>query len=165
MELIAEFPQISFRASTYFMWSPATRSITYDKRRIDQNDGRVALLHEIGHATLGHRMYKYDAELIKMEMDAWDFVRQHAPRYNLEVDEAHIARCISTYDDWLTKRSTCPDCDNFSLQSGRDRYHCFACGTEWLVNWRKDRRVTRTVVSRFQPRTHAMTEITPALAI
>jgi len=49
----------------------------------------------------------------------------------------------------LTKRATCPDCKNFSLQRGRDSYGCFVCGAKWVVNWRKDRRVKRTIVSRF----------------
>jgi hypothetical protein len=47
------------------------------------------------------------------------------PKYDLYVDEEHIARCIATYDEWLTKRATCPDCQNFSLQKGRDQYGCF----------------------------------------
>jgi hypothetical protein len=132
------------------MWSPHTNSIVYDKRRRSQNDGRIALVHEIGHALLGHRLYRYDMELIKMEMDAWDQVRRLAPRYGLEVDEQHIAQCMATYDEWLTKRATCPDCQNFSLQKGRDQYGCFACGSVWSVNWRKDRRVTRRVLERYQ---------------
>lgn len=131
------------------MWSPQTTSITYDSKRIKANDGRLALVHEIGHALLGHKMYRFDAELIKMEMDAWDLTRELALRYGIEVDERHIARCIESYDQWFTKRATCPDCQNFSLQRARDEYSCFGCGSVWQVNWRKDRRVTRKVVERY----------------
>lgn len=131
------------------MWSPHSRSITYDSRRVKTPNGKIALLHEIGHAVLGHKIYKYDMELIKMEMDAWDFVRENAERYSLHIDEEHIARCIETYDEWLSKRATCPDCNNFSLQKDRNQYSCFACGSKWTVNWRKDRRVKRTVTSRW----------------
>jgi hypothetical protein len=148
--VIADFPQFDFIAGKGFMWSPHTKSIVYDARRRESNDGKIALIHEIGHALLGHRLYKYDMELIRMEMDAWDIVRRLAPRYDLRIDESHIAHCIATYDAWLTKRATCPDCQNFSLQKGRDEYGCFACGSVWQVNWRKDRRVTRHVTERYQ---------------
>ena len=148
--IIEDFPQFDFIPGRFFMWSPHNTAIVYDTRRKNKNDGKIALVHEIGHALLGHRIYKYDMELIQMEMDAWDVVRQLAPKYGLEIDEQHIARCISTYDSWLTKRATCPDCQNFSLQKGRDKYGCFACGSIWDVNWRKDRRVTRKVIERYE---------------
>jgi hypothetical protein len=147
--IVADFPQFRFVPGKFFMWSPHTKSVVYDTRR-ESNDGKIALLHEIGHATLNHRLYRYDMQLIEMEMDAWDVVRQLAPKYELYVDEGHIARCIATYDAWLTKRATCPDCQNFSLQKGRDQYGCFACGSVWEVNWRKDRRVTRKVTERYE---------------
>lgn len=147
--IIKDFPQFEFIPGRYFMWSPHNQAIVYDTRRKDSNDGKIALVHEIGHGLLNHRLYKYDMELIQMEMDAWDQVRLLATKYELYVDEEHIARCISTYDEWLTKRATCPDCQNFSLQKGRDQYGCFACGSVWNVNWRKDRRVTRTVTDRY----------------
>ena len=151
MEAITkDFPQFTFVPGNFFMWSPQGKAIHYDTRRKKTNEGKIALVHEVGHALLGHRLYKYDMELIKMEMDAWDMVRRLAPKYNLYVDEEHIARCIATYDAWLTKRATCPDCQNFSLQKGRDEYGCFACGSIWEVNWRKDRRVTRKVLERYE---------------
>lgn len=149
LELLDHFKDLTFVAGQYFMWSPYHRTITYDSRRIKTNNGKLALLHEIAHARLGHRIYKYDMELINMEMDAWDVTRQMAPQFGLAIDEDHIARCIDTYDNWLTKRATCPDCNNFSLQKARDTYGCFSCGAKWRVNWRKDRRVKRTVISRF----------------
>jgi hypothetical protein len=150
VELLKDFPEIEFVPGHYFMWSPYAKAITYDRRRINRPDGMIALLHEIGHARLNHRIYKYDAELIQMELDAWDIARELAPNYGLAVDENHVERCIATYDEWLTKRATCPDCSNFCLQRGRDEYSCFLCGSVWEVNWRKDRRVTRRVTSRYQ---------------
>lgn len=137
------------------MWSPNSRTITYDSRRLKTNNGKAALLHEIGHARMGHRIYKYDMELLRMEMEAWDIARQLAPEHGVTIDEEHVARTIATYDEWLTKRATCPDCANFSLQKGRDLYGCFACGSIWNVNWRKDRRVMRTVVERYENPHHA----------
>lgn len=149
MEFLENFPDQNFVSGGYFMWSPASKTVTYDIDRLPEENGRIALLHELGHARLGHTMYKYDMELLGMEMEAWDVVRELAPSYGLTVDEEHIADCISTYDTWLSKRATCPDCNNFSLQSGRDAYACFACGSKWQVNWRKDRRVHRTIISRY----------------
>jgi hypothetical protein len=132
------------------MYAPSDRVIVFDKKRMKRNDGKLALLHELGHAHLDHKMYKYDMELINMEMDAWDYARDMAERFNIPIDEAHIAATIASYDAWLSKRATCPDCANFSLQSGRDAYACFACGSKWTVNWRKDRRVKRTVTERYR---------------
>jgi len=149
LDFLANFTDQTFVPGRYFMWSPNTKTITYDERRIDTNNGRLALLHELGHARLGHRIYKYDMELLRMEMEAWDIARNLAPLYGVSVNEDHITSTISSYDEWLTKRATCPDCNNFSLQRGRDSYGCFACGAKWVVNWRKDRRVKRTIVSRF----------------
>lgn len=150
MDFLKNFPDITFVPGRFFMWSPLSQSMTYDTRRIHTNNGKIALLHELGHARLGHRTYKYDMELLRMEMDAWDVARQLAPEYKLTVDEDHIAQAISTYDHWLSKRATCPDCDNFSLQKDRNSYGCFMCGSRWDVNWRKDRRVTRRVTHRFK---------------
>jgi hypothetical protein len=150
LDLLKNFPDINFVAGRFFMWSPLSRQMTYDTRRINTNNGKLALLHELGHARLNHRTYKYDMELLSMEMDAWDFARRLAPEYKLKVDEGHIAQAIATYDYWLSKRATCPDCDNFSLQRDRNSYGCFACGSRWDVNWRKDRRVTRKVTYRFR---------------
>lgn len=148
--IIKDFPQFDFIPGGFFMWSPHAQAIVYDTSRIQANDGLLALIHEIGHGLLGHRIYKFDMQLIQMELDAWDVTRDLAERYNIAVDEDHIARCIDSYDAWLTKRATCPDCQNFSLQKGRDEYSCFACGSTWQVNWRKDRRVTRRVVERYE---------------
>jgi hypothetical protein len=148
LDFLEHFTDQTFIPGRYFMWSPNTKTITYDSRRINTNNGRLALLHEIGHARLGHRIYKYDMELLDGDGSLGHRPRP-APRLGVKINEDHIASTISSYDEWLTKRATCPDCNNFSLQRGRDSYGCFACGAKWVVNWRKDRRVKRTIVSRF----------------
>ena len=146
--IIKDFPQFEFVPGSIYVWSPQYQAIMYDRERIDSDEGRLALLHEISHALLGHRLYKYDIQLIEMEVDAWERTKELAAHYQVEVNEQHIAECIASYDNWLTKRSTCPDCASFCLQRGRDEYQCFACGASWEVNWRKDRRVTRRVLDR-----------------
>ena len=144
LELFDHYPEVKFVAGGYFMYSPAEDLVVYDLDRLTQNDGKLALLHEIGHAKLGHKMYKYDIELLSIEVAAWDYVRENAQNHAIQLDEDHISACIASYDHWLVKRATCPECQNFSLQRGRDFYGCFLCGTQWTVNWRKDRRVKRT---------------------
>jgi hypothetical protein len=146
VELLDQFPDLTFISGDYFMWSPAEVAVMYDEERLSTNNGKLALLHEIGHAKLGHKMYKYDIELLTIESEAWDFVRSVANLYDVFLDEEHIASCIDSYDHWLSKRATCPTCDTFSLQRGRDHFSCFLCGAEWQVNWRKDRRVKRTII-------------------
>lgn len=128
------------------MYSASTGTITYVPKLVKTNRGRLALLHEIGHYILDHRHYKYDMELLDIEMSAWDITRELAKQHSVSVDEVHIANCIATYDAWLTKRATCPTCQNFSLQKSKSTFSCFACGTTWRVNRRLDRRVTRVVV-------------------
>ena len=151
MDLLDSFPQYTFVAGSFFMWLPRKASITYDPKRLKTNSGRIGLLHEIGHAQLGHLSYpKFDMALLAMEMDAWDFVRARAADYKLHVDERHISSCIASYDYWISKSATCPDCDNFSLQRDRSNFACFACGAVWRVNDNKMRRVKRTVVSRWE---------------
>lgn len=130
------------------MWSPYNRTITYAAHRMKTNNGRLGLLHELGHAILGHRSYKFDMELLTMELDAWDIARKLAPKYGVKIDERHIEQSVQTYDQWLSKRATCPECTSFSLQKGRSQFGCFACGTRWQVNERKDRRVMRTITVR-----------------
>lgn len=148
--ILKDFPQFEFISGSFFMWSPHAQAIVYDIERVQANDGQLALIHEIGHGLLGHRIYKFDMQLIQMELDAWELTRTLAKRYDIEIDEQHIANCINSYDSWLTKRATCPDCQNFCLQRARDEYSCFVCGSIWQVNWRKDRRVTRRVVERYE---------------
>jgi hypothetical protein len=150
LEFIKDFPELNFIPGNINMWSPYRKAVTYDSRQVNTNNGKLGLLHEISHGLLGHRIYKYDIELINMEMDAWDLTRKLARKYSIRIDERHIARCIESYDRWMTKRATCPDCNNFSLQKGRDKYGCFACGSIWDVNWRKDRRVTRRIMQRWE---------------
>jgi hypothetical protein len=149
LDIVDQFPGYAFTAGDGFMWSPRQRVITYDPERLCTNAGRLALLHEIGHARLRHRLYRYDLELLQMEIEAWEVAAALAPGFNVLIDQPHIDRAIASYDHWLTKRATCPDCSSFGIQRGRDQYGCFTCGTVWAVNWRPDRRVRRIVTSRY----------------
>jgi len=149
LELLEKFPTYNFVEGDCFLWSPKYKVIVYNPEIINTDEGRLGLLHEIAHALLDHRIYKYDMELLKMELEAWTEAKRLAAGLNVPINQEHIKRAISSYDDWLTRRATCPDCESFGAQSGRDSYKCFTCGAKWSVNWRKDRRVMRTVTSRY----------------
>jgi len=148
LDILECYPGYSFAVGDRFLWSPRQRVITYDPQLLTTNDGRLALLHEIGHAQLHHRRYRYDLELLQMEIEAWEVAARLAPSFGVAINQDHIDHAIASYDRWLTKRATCPSCGEFGLQRGRQLYNCVTCGAGWSVNWRPDRRVQRTISPR-----------------
>lgn len=94
MELLDQFPEFHFRPDRWFVWSPADRTISYDPKRIETDQGRVALLHEIGHALLGHTP-PLDRDRYQVERDAWDVARLLATKLGVRVPERYIARQLS----------------------------------------------------------------------
>jgi hypothetical protein len=131
-QLQTEYPRLTFTAGKAFYWSPKTQTITYTARA----SSKVAvwsLLHELGHALLGHDSYTSDLELLLLEVAAWETASELAKRYNHQIDDDHIQDCLDTYRDWLHQRSTCPTCGNQSLQQDAEHYRCFNCRTTWKV--------------------------------
>jgi hypothetical protein len=94
----------------------------------------VFLLHELGHATLGHSDYNKDIELLSLERAAWDQAELLAQQYNLSINENLIEDHLDTYRDWLHSRSLCPQCSFTGLQTGNAQYSCPACHAKWRVN-------------------------------
>jgi hypothetical protein len=126
-------PKISFKADSYFCWSPKTNEVVYDKKNLNKKEAVWSLLHEVGHAKLGHTNYQSDIELIKMEAAAWEKAKKIAIKYQIVIDEDHIQDCIDTYRDWLHQRSACPACSMQSLQQDSKNYRCHNCGQNWSV--------------------------------
>jgi hypothetical protein len=128
-----EYPSLHFRAAKEFYWSPESSEIFYNAGA----RGRQAtwsLLHETGHALLGHSSYKADFELVRLEVAAWERAQHLALHLELSIDEDHIQDCLDTYRDWLYKRSICPNCTTKCLQQGDFvHYRCFNCHTTWRV--------------------------------
>jgi hypothetical protein len=132
-KLQAEFPSLHFTAAKEFYWSPESSEIFYNAGARGRQ-ATWALLHETGHALLGHASYKADFELVRLEVAAWERAQQLAQHLELSIDEDHIQDCLDTYRDWLYKRSICPNCTTKCLQQGDFvHYRCFNCHTTWRV--------------------------------
>ncbi|MGH7237616.1 MAG: hypothetical protein ACREGF_03720, partial [Candidatus Saccharimonadales bacterium] len=117
-----------------FRWSPKQQHISYKLAVLKQPRGAWALLHEVGHAILAHNNYKYDFELLLLEVAAWQAARSLAPTYNQKISDDHIQDGLDSYREWLHRRSTCPSCYNRSLQQNSGEYSCFNCHSVWKVS-------------------------------
>ena len=134
-KLQLKFPDYSFTPAKQFYWSPESKEIFY-KANADDQYAIWSLLHETGHAVLGHTFYEADFELVRLEVAAWQQAQQLAQLLELPpIDEEHIQDCLDTYRDWLHKRSICPSCTTKCLQQGDFvHYRCFNCHTTWRVS-------------------------------
>lgn len=122
---------ISLRKGDDFHWDPNRLCIFYNLS--DQHAARL-LLHELGHATLGHSTYSRDIELIALERAAWDKALALASNYGVAISPDVVEDHLDTYRDWLHSRSLCPKCMFTGLQTGRTSYSCPACHSAWRVN-------------------------------
>ncbi len=117
-----------------FSWSPKDNKVFADKSRLDQPHGQLALIHEAGHALLGHQLYSSDIDLLLKEVAAWNEAKKIANKLGVEYDEEHVEDCLDTYRDWLHRRSQCPTCDIGSMQSSISSYECINCHQKWRVS-------------------------------
>lgn len=131
-QLATDFPDLVFMSGEEFCWSPKTHTVVF-RRSKDSPTSEWALLHEIGHALLGHHSYKSDLELISLEAQAWDKAKELGQEYGYQIDNDHIEDCMDTYRDWLHQRSSCPACSTQCLQQDARHYRCFNCGQVWTV--------------------------------
>ena len=150
--LRAAYPHLTFTAGEVFVWSPETQEVFYREHLsgdvIADKRNEWSLLHETGHALLGHVSYKADIELLKMEVAAWEMARELAKQFDIIIDEDHIQDCLDTYRDWLHARSVCPTCTSKCLQQGDIRhYRCYNCHTVWKVTPSRFARPYRSVKS------------------
>jgi hypothetical protein len=127
-------PDIKFRVSDSYCWSPSEQSIHYIRSHNYQTRDAWPLLHEAGHAVLKHQNYASDIELVILEADAWSKAKELGQKLGLVIDENHIQDCIDTYRDWLHQRSTCPRCGVVSLQTSPCQYDCHNCTCTWTVS-------------------------------
>ena len=118
-----DYPNFVFRAGKKFAFRPP-KTIIFEE---DAVDGESLLLHELGHALLGHRDFKTHPERLKMEVAAWEKARELASTYGVEIDEDLIQEELDTYRDWLHTKSRCPKCGLTRYQTPDGVYHCPKC--------------------------------------
>lgn len=133
-ELSGLIPDITCIPGEAFCWSPRNQTITYRRTNHPTELDEWALLHEAGHAQLGHKTYNSDLELLLLEVAAWEKAVETASGLGVVIDAEHIQDCLDTYRDWLHQRSSCPVCLNTCLQVSSTTYRCHNCTTEWQVS-------------------------------
>lgn len=131
-KLQGDFPAYHFTAGDVACWSPRTQEIHYEARE-DHAIASWSVLHELGHALLGHDTYNSDVMLLQKESSAWTKAVSLAKQYGLDIDAGHIQNCLDTYRDWLHKRSTCPRCRDHGVQQ-KNTYTCLNCAARWRVS-------------------------------
>ena len=117
-----DYPDLKFRAHKKFAFR-FPRLICYDETEANFDN---LLLHEVGHAILGHMNFETDIKRLKMEIDAWEVSRDLANHYGVEFNEKAMQYELDTYRDWLHKKSRCPSCGLTRFQD-TDGYHCPRC--------------------------------------
>jgi hypothetical protein len=131
--IAADYPDLQFIEAAHFAWHAGKKHVSYKKAGKNTMHSMYSLLHELGHAILGHKDYTHDIELLQLEVAAWEQARGLASHYGLEIDEDYLQDCLDTYRDWLHLRATCPACFGRSLQNSERSYRCFNCQSEWTV--------------------------------
>lgn len=130
--LQAKYPQIKFSFGRTALWSPKTQTVIY--KADGSKKDMWAVLHEVGHALLGHTTYDSDTNLLNKEVEAWQKALEITPDFVEEIDQEHIENCLNTYRDWLHRRSTCPSCEMHGIQPSKDLYSCLNCKDVWQVS-------------------------------
>ena len=122
-KLRRDFPELNFKIGKKFAFRfPKTITINPD-----EPEAKLLTLHELGHAVLGHRDFSRDVKRLKMEVEAWEKVREFAKTYNIAFDEEIMQSELDTYRDWLHKKSRCPKCGLTRFQDADGVYHCPRC--------------------------------------
>lgn len=143
------YPLFHFVASETASWSSRDNTIFYVQR--EAPNASYQLLHELGHALLGHDSYDQDIDLLKMERDAWLTAETIASDMGMTIPRESIETHLDSYRDWLHARSRCPRCDQAGIQHAKDgSYQCLLCHTKWRANEAK-----QCGLKRYQTKTSA----------
>lgn len=127
-----KYPEFTFVSGNQASWSPRKQEITYLLE--DDELSEWSVLHELGHALLGHTSYESDLNLLQKEVAAWDKAIDIAQHFGVSINNDHVQDCLDTYRDWLHKRSTCPVCSSHGLQPTQGLYRCLNCQNTWKVS-------------------------------
>ena len=122
-KLKADYPDFKFISGRKFAFRPPKTVVVGPV----EPERELLLLHELGHATLGHRNFSTDVKRLKMEAEAWKKAQELAEQYGAEWDEEMAQNELDTYRDWLHKKSRCPKCGLTRFQTPDGEYHCPRC--------------------------------------
>jgi ribosomal protein L37AE/L43A len=124
-DIKADFPQFRFKKAPRSRWDAHANVIYY-------TDNTIELLHELGHALLGHDAFTTDVDLLRKERAAWTKARTIAKKYNLKITDGEIEKNLDSYRQHLHRRSLCPKCYHNGVQSTENKiYQCIMCGHRW----------------------------------
>ncbi len=173
-DLATLYPSLRLTESDSFYWSPESQTVHYNPNELQTDEGCWAIIHESGHALLGHATYRSDFELLQLEVAAWEKAKEIATKLQkervdgirhmgkpnerahsspptthhlpptLSIDEDHVQDCLDSYRDWLHRRSLCPNCSLGSIQVSPDTYSCIFCDHSWHVSSNRFCRPYRT---------------------
>lgn len=121
----SDFPEIRFVSGRKFAFRPPRTIVVADD--FNNGDTSLLLLHELGHALLGHRDFKTEIGRIKMEVMAWEKAKELAGLYGVFIDEELIEGELDTYRDFLHQKSRCPSCGLTRFQTPDGTFHCPRC--------------------------------------
>lgn len=141
-KLKATYPQLTFQSGDTFAWQPQSSTITFAA----EGDSSL-LLHELGHALLGHSSYRRDIELLSMERQAWSKAQEIANQLEITIDSETHQDHLETYRIWLHERSLCPNCGLNGLQDSETTYRCLSCRSRWQVNEARTCQLKRKIIT------------------
>ncbi len=126
--LKADFPDFKFVSGRKFTFRPPRTIVVEPFGELgEENAWKLLLLHELGHAVLGHRDFKMHIERLKMEMAAWEKARELAAKYGVEFSNELAEAELDTYRDWVHQKSRCPRCGLTRYQTPEGAFHCPRC--------------------------------------
>lgn len=147
-KLKALLPKIKFKADDTSRWSYSEQTVYYE------NNGEkdiAGLLHEAGHAALGHHSYHLDIDLLEKERQAWEKAEKLLEILDIRIPKFNQSRetALESYRLWLSTRSLCPKCKLAGLQSSKDlSYFCTNCDTNWEVPISREKHTRRQLKNK-----------------
>ena len=143
-KLRVDFPQFRYEKSSVCSWDPTNHTILYT-----ENTDPSQVLHELGHALLGHESFTHDISLLSIERAAWVYAKTNlAASYSVSISNGLIEESLDSYRDWIHKRSLCPHCEVNGVQQTKTTYHCTVCDRTWKVNDARSCQLRRTVIRK-----------------
>ena len=118
-----KFPDFRFKTGRKFMFRPPRTIFIGPEEEGDE----ILLLHELGHAILGHRDFNMNVQRLKMEMEAWEKARELAEEFGVPIEEDKIETELDTYRNYVDKKSRCPKCGLARYETPDGQYHCPRC--------------------------------------